>query len=148
MHLDSLMRTVEAAIEAQAAFTGDDPAVSAASRSLLAVLRPALREAALELASQAAEEVGAQMPGSRVEVVLIDGEPSIRVTDQEVRVPEPNDEDFAARITLRLPPSIKNLVEEAASESGDSINSWVIKTLSSRGHKVRSGRQVRETFDL
>jgi predicted HicB family RNase H-like nuclease len=142
------MRTVEAAVEAQVGLTGDDPAIAAASRSLLAVLRPALREAALDLASQAALEVGAQLPSSNVEVVLVDGEPSLRVTDQEIRTPETDDEEFAARITVRLPPSVKHLVEEAASESGDSINSWVIKALSSRGHKVRSGRQVRETFDL
>ena len=59
------------------------------------------------------------------------------------------EEDFDARITLRLPPSIKDIVERAASDSGDSVNTWVVKTLAGRAHSNRpSRRRVAETFDL
>jgi hypothetical protein len=111
-------------------------------------LRPALREAALELANQAAEEVRAQLGGHRVDLTLVDGEPSIRVTSDEATLTAP-EEDFDARITLRLPPSIKEIIEQAASEAGDSVNSWVVKALAGRAGASRSHRRrVNETFEI
>ncbi len=88
------------------------------------------------------------MPGHRVDLTVTEGEPSLRITAEETTMHSP-EEDFDARITLRLPPSIKDIVERAASDSGDSVNAWVVKTLAGRAHTTRSGRRrVSETFDL
>ncbi|MGH8875701.1 MAG: toxin-antitoxin system HicB family antitoxin, partial [Acidimicrobiia bacterium] len=58
-------------------------------------------------------------------------------------------EDYEARLTLRLPTSLKELVEEAAGRGGDSINSWVVKTLMSKARTGRPpGRRVSGTFDI
>jgi hypothetical protein len=148
MHIDGVLEVLEAAARANLALAGDDPDIDAAASALMASLRPALRDAAMELAGQAAEEVRAQLPGYQVDVILADGEPSLRVAEKGVRVDTGPGEDFDARITLRLPPSIKALVEQAASDSGDSVNSWLVKTLAARSRRTRSGRQVSETFEL
>lgn len=147
MQTSAALHNLESAIEAQLALVAD-PGVEAGGRAVLNALRPALREAAMELASQATEEVRAQLPNYRVELVLADGEPTIRVAAEEASG-APVEGDFDARITLRLPPSIKDIVERAAIESGDSVNSWVVKTLAGRVHGPRaSKRRINETFDL
>ena len=61
----------------------------------------------------------------------------------------PTDEDFDARITLRLPPSLKDLIEDAAGMTGESVNAWVVEAL---GKRARGSRRVEksynQTFDL
>ncbi|HSL25678.1 MAG TPA: toxin-antitoxin system HicB family antitoxin [Acidimicrobiia bacterium] len=150
MQTSAVLNNLEAAVEAQLALAGGtDPTIEVVGRTMLNALRPALREAAFELANQAAQEVGAQLPGHRVDLTLVDGEPSIRVTAEETQVTAV-EEDFDARITLRLPPSIKEIVERAATDSGDSVNSWVVKTLAGRASSTSraSRRRISETFDL
>jgi hypothetical protein len=149
MQTTAVLHNLESALEAQLAlYGGADPALESTTRALLAALRPALREAALELANQAAEEVRAQLPGFRVDLVISEGEPSLRIT-QEEGTTAPVAGDFDARLTLRLPPSIKDIVERAASEQGDSVNSWVVKALAGKAHTSRSSRRrVSETFEI
>src|SRR5688572_33104087 len=125
MQTSAALHNLESAIEAQLALVADS-SVEAGGRAVLTALRPALKEAAMELANQATEEVRAQLPAFRVELVLADGEPSIRITADEATSTSVEG-DFDARITLRLPPAIKDIVERAATESGDSVNAWVVK---------------------
>ncbi|HJU80458.1 MAG TPA: toxin-antitoxin system HicB family antitoxin [Acidimicrobiia bacterium] len=147
MQTSAALHNLESAIEAQLALVAD-PAVEAGGRAVLAALRPALKEAAMELANQATEEVAAQLPAYRVELVLADGEPSIRVSADESTATSVEG-DFDARITLRLPPAIKDIVERAANESGDSVNAWVVKTLAGKVHGPRaSKRRIVETLDI
>ena len=103
----------------------------------------------LEVVQQAAAEIGAQLGDQRVEVRLVDGDPELVVASQPATgLGTEEDEDFEARITLRLPTSLKDLIEDAASSSGDSINRWVVETLRSRAGRSRSGSRVQETFEL
>lgn len=149
MHLAPVLTTLEAAISTQLAVAGADPTMEAAASQLLAALEPALKQVGMELAQQAAEEVGAQLGDRTVEVVMVDGEPQLRVSQPSDPEPSGIEEDFDARITLRLPPSLKGLVESAADETGDSINTWVVKTLTSGARKsTKVGRTVRGTFEL
>ena len=147
MQTSAALHNLESAIEAQLALVAD-PSVEAGGRAVLTALRPALKEAAMELANQATEEVRAQLPAFRVELVLADGEPSIRITADEATSTSVEG-DFDARITLRLPPAIKDIVERAATESGDSVNAWVVKTLAGKAHGPRaSKRRIVETLDI
>jgi HicB family len=149
MQTSAVLHNLEASVEAQLALAGpSDPGIETVGRAMLAALRPALREAAFELANQAAEEVRAQLPGHRVDLNITEGEPTLRITAEETTMHTP-EEEFDARITLRLPPSIKDIVERAASDSGDSVNTWVVKTLAGRAHSNRSSRRrIAETFDI
>jgi hypothetical protein len=128
----------EAAVTAQVALAGGDPAVESAARALREALRPAARQLAVELAEQAAAEVDAQLPFHRVEVVLRGGEPALDVRTGEEGEGRPADEEYEARITLRLPPSLKSAVEEAARSAGESVNSYLVRDLSRL--TARSGR--------
>lgn len=145
MDIHSATARFEAALSQQLALAGGDPAVEAAAASLRGALAPATRQLAFDLAEQAAAEVGAQLPGHDVEVVLRDGEPALAV--RGAADPEPGtDEDLEARITLRLPPSLKVRVEEAAGGVGDSVNSWVLKALAARAVRPEGpGRRVTGT---
>lgn len=150
MHLAPILHAVNSALTGQAALAGDDPSVEAAADQLVAALQPALRQAAYELAEQAAGELAAQLPDRAVDVALVDGEPVLRVTDApQTTSTTASDEDFAARLTLRLPASLKQLVEDAAAGGGDSVNGWVVDALSKFAHKAeRRGGRVTDSFDL
>ena len=102
----------------------------------------------LDVVQQVAAEISAQLAEHRVEVRLVDGDPELVVAPQPVTAEGGEDEDFEARITLRLPASLKDLIEDQASSSGDSINRWVVETLRSRAGRRRTGSRVQETFEL
>ena len=118
--------------------------------SLTEALGPALRVAAFELAQQAADEVGAQLSDHTIEVVLVDGDPALRVTEARPPRDRQPSEEFDARITLRLPPSLKQLIEDAAVTGGESVNGWVVDALASRAAKTKSrrGASYTQSFDL
>ena len=151
MHVQPIIDSIRSSVTAHGTFAGNEPAVEAAVDHLLGMLGPALRQAANDLAQQAALEVQAQLPDRLVEVVLVDGDPMVRIGEARDE-PEPSaaDEDFDARITLRLPPRLKQLVEDAAESSGDSVNAFVVDVLSKRARRqsdARGGR-VNRSFDL
>ncbi len=142
----SVISGIEAALADQLYLVGDDPALVSAGEALLTALRPALSQAALDLAQQAAEEADAQLPDHEVNVVLQDGEPSLTVRPVESDVTFTT-EDLAARMTLRLPKLLKSELEEAAGVTGDSINAYVVKALSSSGRPSRrTGKRITGRF--
>jgi hypothetical protein len=135
MDTRAALAQIEGAVADHLALSGADPAVEAAMRALLNALQPALRQVAYDLAQQAAHEVAAQLPNRDVEVVLEDGEPVLKVRASSGA--EPVIEDLDARLTLRMPASLKIALEEAAQQLGDSVNSFVVKSLSGQ---TRGGR--------
>ena len=149
MNTAGLVANVESAVANQVVLTGNDPVVESAARAILTVLEPALQQAALDLAQQAAAEIEAQLGGQPVEVVIADGEPSLRVGSSDDDEPI-GAEGYEARLTLRLPPRIKELVEQAAGSTGDSVNGWVVKALSSKARTSARipGRRVTGTVEL
>lgn len=149
MHVQPIINGLQSALLNQAALAGGDPAVEAAVASLVEALGPALHMAAMELSQQAAAEIGAQLPDRSVEVVVTEGDPTLRVSDAASPAPESIGEDFDARITLRLPPSLKTLIEDSASVDGGSVNAWVVDALSKRAKRPSGrGRHVTTSFDL
>ena len=131
----------------QAALAGGDPAVESAARALRDALGPAARQLALEIAEQAAAEVDAQLPHQQVEVVLRGGEPALAVRAGAVGESRPAEEEYGARISLRLPPSLKGAVEEAARAAGESVNSFLVRDLSRLAAPPgRVGKRMRGTL--
>ena len=145
MDIESVVGQVRQVDEGQLRIAAEDPAVATAGEAVLTALEPALRQAASTLAEQAAAEVAAQLPDSTVDVVLSDGQPTLvvrRVRD-EVTV---NTEDLDARMTVRLPEDLKDDLEAAASELGDSVNMFVVKALSGSAEALK--RTSRSTFEV
>jgi hypothetical protein len=124
---------------ATAAEAGGLEARAVAERLTLA-LDSAMRMTVLEVLSDAAAEMTQQLPGAAVDVRLKGRDPQFAVTltepDDDTRViaEEPADEadeadETVARITVRLPESVKSRAEEVATARGQSLNAWIVQAL-------------------
>ena len=128
MELDAYVQALREDVARLAALGGDstrDAAellVLALDSSLARRLQEALAEAALELSGQ--------LPHGRVEVRVVGSEPElVYVHDETPESAEAVEEALDARITLRLPESLKSRLEAAAASAGVSVNTWVVQTL-------------------
>jgi predicted HicB family RNase H-like nuclease len=112
------------------AAVGDEQTARAAE--LLAVaLESSLPRRLQEALAEAALELSAQLERARVEVrVAGDDLQLVYVEQAEPAAQESADEAFAARITLRLPESLKSRLEAAAAAGGVSVNTWLVQALS------------------
>ena len=142
-YVDSLRRDLLAAAEAG----GPEVAVRDAAERLGYALEPATRLALMEALSQAAAEITAAMPTGGVDVRL-DGRDLDFVVDAAPPVPpappappappraeEPEEDASVARITLRLPESLKTKAEDAAAAAGSSLNTWLVQAVRSATHE-------------
>jgi hypothetical protein len=151
MQVRPIVNSVQASLLSHVTMASNDPALEAAATQLVEALGPALHLAVMELAEQAAAEVRAQLPGHDVDVVLSDGDPALRIAEAPVKAESAvTNEDLDARITLRLTPTLKQVVEEAAQQAGDSVNAWVVEALGRRAsrERKRGPKQFTESFDL
>jgi HicB family len=118
-----------------------DEATAAAAERLSQALRASVGLRLLDLLGEAALEVSGQLPSGHVEVRLAGQEPSlVYVEHEEAPAPVAEDEGAGARITLRLPESLKAGVEAAAAREGLSVNSWIVRALK-RGLDVPERRR-------
>lgn len=132
MEISSVLAELESAVAAQLELSGDSEAIEVAASTLMVALEPALREAALKIAGAAAMEISAQLPDGEIDVVLQAGNPELRYRAADHSSVSFGGEELHARLTLRLPESLKADLEGAAGELGDSLNSYVVQTLSGR----------------
>ncbi len=111
------------------AAVGDESTARAAE--LLAVaLESSLGRRLQEALGEAALELSGQLDSGRVEVRIAGGDPElVLVRDDGAPASEPADEAFNARITLRLPESLKLRLEAAATRDGVSVNTWLVQML-------------------
>lgn len=144
MDVDSMIVELDAALSTQRLIGGGDPAIDSAIGAVLSVLEPAIRAAAVNLAGQAAAEVTAQLPGRRVDVVMAGNDPTLVVSEGSTTAAAWS--DVEARLTLRLPDELKQTIENAAKDAGDSLNSHVVKLLGRHGAKG-SGEQMSGTIE-
>lgn len=116
--------------------------IRAAAERLALALDPAVRLTLMDALSQAASEITNELDGPVVEVRLKGREPEFVVSQGSATEPDPappdesdhsagpaedSDEDGAvARITLRLPESLKARAEEIAASRGQSLNTWLV----------------------
>ena len=144
MDIDSVVAEFKTMLYGQLRLAGEDPSVEAAGEAILAALEPALKQAASTLAEQAAVEVGSQLPDHAVDVVLASGQPTlvVRPTSDVITV---NTDDLGARITVRLPEELKDDLEIAAADLGDSVNTFVVRALA--GNAKRSKASSRSLFE-
>lgn len=112
---------------ASIAALGDENTARAAQ--LLAVaLESAFGRRLLEALNEATLELTAQLDDGRVELRLSGNEPQLVVVREEPDMGAA-DEALSARITLRLPESLKARLEEAASREAVSVNTWIVQRL-------------------
>lgn len=146
MDVTTVTTELEALVRQQLELLSGDEAVERATQVLLLSLEPAMQRVALRLAEQAAAEIAAQLPDSTVDVVVTDGDPTLVVRSSASTEQTFSLDDLEARLTLRLPAMLKEQIEAAAGDAGDSINSYVVKSLSKSSGRKRTGRKITETF--
>ncbi|HZS23379.1 MAG TPA: toxin-antitoxin system HicB family antitoxin [Gaiellaceae bacterium] len=114
---------------ARVAAVGDESTARAAE--LLSVaLEAAIGRRLLEALGEAALELNGQFDDGRVEVRFAGGDPElVLVRDEADAAVEQADEAFTARITLRLPESLKARLDGAAAAAGVSANTWLVQAL-------------------
>jgi hypothetical protein len=144
VQLDRFIDALEAELASLAA-VGDEESRRAAEQ-----LSRALRSAAglrfLDVLSEAALELSAQLPSGHVEVRLTGGDPSLVFVAEPEDEPAPAaEEGLSARITLRLPEQLKTSIEAAAAREGISVNAWLVRALArsvSSPQRRRSGNRL------
>jgi acylphosphatase len=127
------------------AAVGDESTARAAE--LLAVaLESSLGRRLQEALGEAALELSSQLDNGRIEVRIAGGDPELVLVRDDGAAAEPADEAFTARITLRLPESLKARLEAAATREGVSVNTWLVHMLhhaaEPRGHSGGSRRRL------
>jgi hypothetical protein len=138
MDLSPYLASLRGDLAAAAAAGGDDTRRTA--ELLATALEPAARLAILDALSAATAEVTDALEGTTVEVRLHGREPRIVVTsvaDAEpagapaaaASGPSAEDADGTARVTLRLPESLKVRLEDAASREALSVNTWLVRVI-------------------
>jgi hypothetical protein len=145
MQIDGLIQALREDLVRVAAL-GDEQTSRAADLLSVAIeaslgrrIQDALAEAALELNDQLeSAHVELRVAGRDLQLVLV---------REDGTVPEPADEAFSARITLRLPESLKQRVESAAAREGASVNTWLVQALqrSVESRRPSSGSRNRLT---
>jgi hypothetical protein len=125
---------------AAAASLGDD-ASAEAGRRLSQALESSLHMRLLDLFTEVAVGLSAQLPSGHVEVRLAGRDPELVFVDEEPSTVQAaaTDDGLTARITLRLPEGLKVNVEMAAGREGVSTNSWLVRAIA-RALEPRPGR--------
>jgi Ribbon-helix-helix protein, copG family len=123
---------------------GDERSAQVAQR-LAEALGSNLRLKLLDLLSQAAVELSSKLPSGHIEVRLAGQEPELVFVDLPGDAAGTTGEELSARISLRLPESLKGAVEQAADREGVSTNAWLVRAIArateSRPMKV-SGKRL------
>ena len=148
MELSDYVEKLRGELTSITRFAGED--VARAAELLAEALEPSVRLTLLDVLSAAAADITARLGDTAVEVRLADGEPTFVVLTAP---PEQDDEPLlagftrmadelaeagrklagdpgTARLTLRLPDSLKARIEAAAARDGTSVNTWLVRMAS------------------
>ncbi|SRR6266702_5033392 len=136
MQIDAYVQALREDLAAVAAL-GDEN-TSRAAQLLAVALESAFGRRLLEALTEASMELGDQLGGARIEVRLSGGDPQLVVVEEEA-AHGPSDEALSARITLRLPESLKSRIEDAAAREGVSLNTWIVQLLTRGALERRRG---------
>jgi hypothetical protein len=135
MDITSLSTALRQDLARAAEVGGED--VKAAAERLLMALDPALRLTLMEALSQAAGDVSAALPGvsvgvrlqGREPVFVVEGAPAPQAAAEDQFEDDAREDEggeATARITLRIPESIKARAEAQAARRGQSLNTWLV----------------------
>ena len=155
MQLSHAITNLESAVETQLRIPG--PEIAEAGAHLMAALKPAITQTMMEVVNMAVAEISSQLDTQLIDIKLVDGDPELVVNDDPTAVtpppppPPPGSDDVdEARITVRLPGYLKDLIVNEAESSGDSINAYVVDVLTNKARRSRNatGSHHKTTFKL
>ena len=148
MDLFPYIASVRAGVESASALA--DETTRQVAERLGTAIEASTRLALIQALSDAAAGLSAELAPSSVEVRMVgqdpelsvtlhrgDAEPTLLLPDPEPAAtpttdepdPDPESDEPVARVTLRLPQSVKAKVEERATTSGISTNAWLMRVV-------------------
>jgi HicB family len=127
MQIDGLVQVLREDLERVAAL-GDEQ-TSRAADLLSVAIEASLGRRIQDALAEAALELNEQLDSAHVELRVAGRDLQLVLVREDGTAPEPADEAFSARITLRLPESLKQRVESAAAREGASVNTWLVQAL-------------------
>ena len=121
-----------------------DQSTARAAELVSGALESSLARRLQEALSEAALELSTQLDHGRVEVRVAGVDPElVYVADPAPSSAGDGEESYTARITLRLPESLKDRLERAAAASGVSVNTWLVRALTRAvAPRPRSGHRL------
>jgi HicB family len=133
MELSDYVEKLRGELASITRFAGED--VARAAELLAETLDSSVRLILLDVLSAAAADITARLDDTVVEIRLADGEPAFVVTtappegeyDEPAATAAAEGDPGTARLTLRLPESLKARVEAAAARDGVSVNTWLVR---------------------
>lgn len=155
MQIDHLLVELEQQVDSQLRFA--DPLKVDLISEVLEVINPAVRQTMFRVVETALAEINSQLTGQAVEIRLVDGDPELIVTMAAAPPPPPPpeapdapDADVfdEARITLRIPGYLKEIIADAARNAGDSVNSYVVDALRTAAPATNPKKSVNRKIQL
>ncbi len=144
MQLDGYVQALREDLAALA--TLGDENTERAAQLLAVALESAFGRRLLEALTEASLELAEQLDGAHVEVRIAGADPRLVVIRDDGDTPTAGaaDEAYTARITLRLPETVKARIEAAAAREAVSVNTWIVNVLSrgSESRRASAGRRL------
>ncbi len=138
MNVAAFVEALQRDLEAVAGM--GDEAIAQAAQRIAAALEPSLRVRLMELLGEAAVELTSQLPDGHVDVRLAGGDPELVYVEERPGRPMPSGDDaLSARVTLRLPETLKAIIDAAAQDEGVSANTWLLQQISRSANPKRRG---------
>lgn len=133
-YVDALRRSLTTAAAAGTEQTQET------ARLLADTIEPAVRLAVTDALSAMAAEITAAWDGGLVDIRLRGRDPEVVIVpapdpepeeqaDDRAAEGEADDDGSMARISLRLPESVKSRAEAAAAAAGVSLNAWLVRAV-------------------
>ena len=126
-YLDAVARDLESATALA------DEATRELTHRVASVLEPGLRLAMVQLLSDVAAQLTAELDGPVITIRMEGRDPSWNIVRDDsssaTRDAEPDDDESTARVTVRLPEAVKKRAEAAAQIAGQSLNTWIVQAL-------------------
>jgi hypothetical protein len=130
MDLSTYVEALRADVTAAAAVGGPD--VARAADLVADALDASMRLVILDILTDAANDLTAALDGPTVEVRMRGREPELVVSGpapEPAPAAVPSDDEGTARLTLRLPETLKGRAELAAASEGISVNNWLVRAV-------------------
>lgn len=129
MDLSKYVEALRADVTAAAAIGGPD--VARAADLVADALDASMRLVILDILTDTANDLTASLDGPTVEVRMRGREPELVVAGPapEPAPTVPTDDEGTARLTLRLPETLKARAEQAATAEGISVNNWLVRAV-------------------
>jgi HicB-like protein involved in pilus formation len=127
MEMSQFIEALQADLRELAQIGGEE-LVQAAQRLEGAVKQSATLRL-IDALTQIALDLSGQLPNGHVEIRLSGQDPQLLYVEEQPAEPVGADDGLSARITLRLPESLKSAAEAAAEAEGASVNAWLVRAV-------------------